>query len=88
VILPLATLHYLPSAEECTFNQFWSPVLENSNTILIGMGNNPLYEFSIGAEDEYYKNHPKNPSARPNDGTLRPSAAEALHTAHGVGIWG
>jgi len=60
VILSLATLHYLPSPEERVFNQFWSPILGNSNTILIGMGSNPLYEFSIGAEDEYYKNHPKN----------------------------
>ncbi len=60
VILSMATLHYLPSTEERAFNQFWSPILGNSNTILIGMGSNPLYEFTIGAEDEYYKNHPKN----------------------------
>ena len=55
----LAVLRYLPSPEERTFNKFWSPVLENSNTVLIGMGNNPLYELSNAGEDEYYKNHPK-----------------------------
>ena len=59
-IVALATLRYLPSPEERAFNKFWSPVLENSNTVLIGMGNNPLYELSNAGEDEYYKNHPKN----------------------------
>jgi hypothetical protein len=49
----------LPSSEDRAFNKFWSPVLENSNTVLIGMGNNPLYELSNAGEDEYYKNHPK-----------------------------
>ena len=58
-IVFLAALHYLPSPDERTFNKFWSPVLENSNTVLIGMGNNPLYELSNAGEDEYYKNHPK-----------------------------
>ena len=59
-IVILATLRYLPSPDERAFNKFWSPVLENSNTVLIGMGNNPLYELSNAGEDEYYKNHPKN----------------------------
>jgi len=59
-IATLATLRYLPSPEERAFNKFWSPVLENSNTVLVGMGNNPLYELSNAGEDEYYKNHPKN----------------------------
>jgi hypothetical protein len=58
-IVALATLRYLPSPEERAFNKFWSPVLENSNTVLIGIGNNPLYELSNAGEDEYYKNHPK-----------------------------
>jgi hypothetical protein len=58
-IATLATLRYFPSAEERAFKKFWSPVLENSNTVLIGIGNNPLYELSNAGEDEYYKNHPK-----------------------------
>ena len=58
-IAVFATLHYLPSPEERTFNKFWSPVLDNSNTVLIGLGNNPLYELSNAGEDEYYRTHPK-----------------------------
>lgn len=58
-IVTLAALRYFPSPEERAFNKFWAPVLENSSTVLIGMGNNPLYELSNAGEDEYYKNHPK-----------------------------
>lgn len=58
-IVTLASLRYFPSPEERAFKKFWSPVLENSNTVLIGIGNNPLYELSNAGEDEYYKNHPK-----------------------------
>jgi hypothetical protein len=58
-IMTFAALRYLPSPEERAFNKFWSPVFENSNTVLIGMGNNPLYELSNAGEDEYYKTHPK-----------------------------
>ena len=58
-IATFAALRYLPSPEERAFNKFWSPVIENSNTVLVGMGNNPLYELSNAGEDEYYKNHPK-----------------------------
>jgi len=60
VILSLAALRYLVSPDERAFNQFWSPILNNSNTILIGVGNNPLYELSHSYEDEYFKNHPGN----------------------------
>ena len=59
LIVTVATLRYLPSPEEQALDKFWSPVLENSNTVLIGIGNNPLYELSNAGEDEYYKNHPK-----------------------------
>jgi len=55
----VAALHYYPSPEERAFNKFWSPVLENSRTVLIGIGNNPIYELSNAGEDEYYKDHPK-----------------------------
>lgn len=60
VILAVAALVYLPSPDQRAFNQFWSPMLDDSSTILIGMGNNPLYELSNEGEDEYYKTHPKN----------------------------
>jgi hypothetical protein len=59
-ILAFVALRSIPSADERAFDKFWSPVLENSNTVLVGMGNNPLYELSNAGEDEYYKNHPKN----------------------------
>jgi hypothetical protein len=55
----VAAVHYVPSAEERAFSKFWAPILENSNTVLIGLGNNPLYELSNAGEDEYYKTHPK-----------------------------
>jgi hypothetical protein len=59
VVLTLAALRFLPSPEERAFSKFWSPFLENSNSVLIGMGSNPLYELSNAGEDEYYKDHPK-----------------------------
>jgi len=52
-------LRYSRSSEERAFNKFWSPVLENSRTVLIGIGNNPIYELSNAGEDDYYKSHPK-----------------------------
>jgi hypothetical protein len=60
VILSLVTLRYFAFPEERAFNQFWSPILNNSNTILVGVGNNPLYELSHSYEDEYFKDHPRN----------------------------
>lgn len=59
-IAAAAALRYYQSPEERAFNGFWSPILENPNTVLIGMGNNPLYELSNAGEDEYHKTHPKN----------------------------
>ena len=58
-IAALAVAHYLPSPEERAFNNFWAPVVDSSSTVLVGMGNNPLYELSNEGEDEYYKTHPK-----------------------------
>jgi hypothetical protein len=57
-ILALVSLRYFVTREDRAFNQFWSPVLNNSDTILIGMGNNPTYELSHSYEDEYFKSHP------------------------------
>ena len=59
-ILIFVAVRYMPSSDERTFNKFWAPVLDNSNTVLLGMGNNPLYELSNAGEDEYFKDHPKN----------------------------
>jgi len=57
-LLAVASVRYYESFQERPFNQFWSPVLNNSDTILIGMGNNPTYELSHSYEDEYFKSHP------------------------------
>lgn len=59
VILTLGMQRYSRSPEERAFSEFWSPVLENSRTVLIGIGNNPIYELSNAGEDDYYKSHPK-----------------------------
>jgi hypothetical protein len=58
-ILAVGILRNSRSPEEQAFNKFWSPILENSRTVLIGIGNNPIYELSNAGEDEYYKSHPK-----------------------------
>jgi hypothetical protein len=58
-VLTVAMLRYSRSPEELAFNKFWSPVLESSRTVLIGIGSNPIYELSNAGEDEYYKSHPK-----------------------------
>ena len=60
VILTLAAVRFTASPEERAFNRFWAPVVNSSNTILVGMGNNPLYELSHSYEDEYFKSHPGN----------------------------
>lgn len=60
-ILGVVGLRYRVSPEDRAFGQFWSPIISNSNSILIGVGNNPLYELSHSYEDEYFKNHPGSP---------------------------
>jgi hypothetical protein len=59
-IVVFAVFRYAPSSDERAFDKFWAPVLDNSKTVLVGMGNNPLYELSNAGEDEYFKDHPKN----------------------------
>jgi hypothetical protein len=59
VILTLAILHYYASPEERAFNQFWSPVLDNSHTVLIYIGSNAVYELSSSYMDAYYQQHPR-----------------------------
>ena len=59
VILIFAILHYYASPEERAFNQFWSPVLDNSHTVLIYIGSNAVYELSSSYMDAYYQQHPR-----------------------------
>ncbi len=59
MLLTWAAAHYFATSEERAFNQFWSPVLDNSNTILIYIGTNAVYELSPSYEDAYYKQHPR-----------------------------
>jgi hypothetical protein len=61
ILLTLGVVRYSRSAEEQALNKFWAPVLENTGTVLIGIGNNPIYELSNAGEDAYYKDHPKTP---------------------------
>ncbi len=58
IILGLVALRYRISPDDRAFSQFWSPILSSPDAILIGVGNNPLYELSHSYEDEYFKNHP------------------------------
>lgn len=58
VILALAIQHYFGSPEERAFNQFWSPVLDNSHTVLIYIGSNAVYQLSSSYIDAYYQQHP------------------------------
>jgi hypothetical protein len=59
MLLTWAAAHYFATSEERAFNQFWSPVLDNSNTILIYIGTNAVYELSPSYEDAYYQQHPR-----------------------------
>lgn len=61
LLMATALVRYIPSSDERALNRFWSPVLDNPNGVLIGIGNNPIYELSNAGEDEYYKDHPKGP---------------------------
>lgn len=58
-IVVLGIMRFSRSTEDQALNKFWAPVLENSRTVLIGIGNNPIYELSNAGEDEYNKDHPK-----------------------------
>ena len=53
-----AGLHFFASAEDRAFNQFWSPVLDNSNTVLIYIGSNAVYEFTPAYIEDYRRQHP------------------------------
>ncbi len=57
LVLGLASQHYFVSPEERAFNQFWSPVLDNSHTVLIYIGSNAVYQLSSSYVDAYYQQH-------------------------------
>lgn len=59
VILALAIQHYYTSPENRAFNQFWSPILESSHTVLIYIGSNAVYQLSSSYFDAYYQQHPR-----------------------------
>ncbi len=58
VILTWAIHQYFASPYERAFNQFWSPVLDNPNTVLISIGKNPVYALSQTYIDAYNRQHP------------------------------
>ena len=59
VMLAWAAQHYLAASEEQAFNQFWSPVFDNTHPTLIYIGSNAVYELSASYLDGYYKQHPR-----------------------------
>jgi hypothetical protein len=59
VILALVIQYYFAYPEERAFNQFWSPVLDNSHTVLIYIGSNAVYQLSSSYIDAYYQQHPR-----------------------------
>lgn len=58
VALAWAAQHYFTFPEERVFNQFWSPVLDNSSTVLIYVGSNAVYQLSSSYVDAYHRQHP------------------------------
>jgi hypothetical protein len=59
MLLTWAAAHYFATSEERAFNHFWSPVLDNSNTVLIYIGTNAVYQLSPSYIDGYYQQHPR-----------------------------
>ncbi len=54
------------------FDLFWEPILENSRTVLICTGSNPVYLLSPQARNRYKKTHPRGQDADPNLQTYTP----------------
>jgi hypothetical protein len=59
VILALGIQHYYTSPRDRAFNQFWSPILDSSHTVLIYIGSNAVYELSPTYIDAYHQQHPR-----------------------------
>ena len=54
------------------FDLFWEPILENSRTVLVCTGSNPVYLLSPQARNRYKKTHPRGQDADPNLQTYTP----------------
>jgi hypothetical protein len=59
VLLGWAIQHNIESQEMRVFNQFWSPILDNSHTVMIYIGSNAVYQLSASFVDAYYQQHPR-----------------------------
>jgi hypothetical protein len=57
-LLGWAGLSFFASADQRAFNKFWSPVLDSSNTVLIYLGSNAVYELSPAYSEAYHQQHP------------------------------
>ena len=57
--LVFAFVRYSPSPGARAFNQFWSPILDNSHTTLIYVGGNAVYQLSPSYLATYYRDHPR-----------------------------
>jgi len=54
------------------FDLFWEPILENSRTVLVCTGSNPVYLLSPQARNRYKKTHSRGQDADPNLQTYTP----------------
>ena len=61
-ILIWASLHFYATSEERAFHQFWSPILDHSNPVLIYIGSNAVYEISTSFQDRFFEQHPRSQS--------------------------
>ena len=57
-LLAWAGLSFFASADQRAFDKFWSPVLDSSNTVLIYLGSNAVYELSPAYSEAYHQQHP------------------------------
>lgn len=64
VILSWLALHFYATTQERAFNQFWSPILDRSNTVLIYIGSNAVYQLSSSYMDSYFQQHPRSESEK------------------------
>jgi hypothetical protein len=81
VILGFVAQHYIPSFTERTLDQFWSPVL-SSDTTLIYVGNNPVYEPSPSFVARYFQEHPQNPNEETGANTFIPAPPQVTDPAN------
>jgi hypothetical protein len=59
VLLTWTARYYFGSSDVRAFDRFWSPVLSESNPVLIYIGSNAVYQLSPAYMNEYYKLHPR-----------------------------